>query len=72
MSHPYDASYPTPFPVLPVVLRQIDGSARTSPLLALVDSGADVPLRPRRFSPRLVRRRSSVVTCARIGVEGAP
>jgi hypothetical protein len=34
MNHPYDASYPVPFPVLPVVLRQIDGSARTSPLTA--------------------------------------
>ena len=47
MSHPYDASYPVPFPVLPVVLRQIDGSARTSPLPALVDSGADVTIAPK-------------------------
>lgn len=46
MSYPYDTSYPVPFPVLPVVLRQIDGSARTSPLLALVDSGADVTIAP--------------------------
>lgn len=71
MGHPYDASYPMPFPVLPVVLRQIDGSAKTSLLPALVDSGADVTIAPRRFSPRLERRKSSAVTCARIGVEGA-
>ncbi len=47
MGQPYDASYPMPFPVLPVVLRQIDGSARTSPLSALVDSGADVTIAPK-------------------------
>lgn len=29
-----------------MILRQIDGSARTSPLLALVDSGADVTIAP--------------------------
>ena len=47
MGHPYGASYPTPFPMLPEVLRQIDGSARTSPLPALVDSGADVTIAPK-------------------------
>ncbi len=36
-----------PFPVLPVILRQIDGSAKTSPLPALVDSGADVTIAPK-------------------------
>lgn len=47
MGQPYDASYPMPFPVLPVVLRQIDGSAKTSPRSALVDSGADVTIAPK-------------------------
>ena len=46
MSYAYDASYPLAFPVLPVVLRQIDGDASTMPLSALVDSGADVTIVP--------------------------
>lgn len=46
MSQPYDASFPSPFPVLPVVLRQIDGGARTTLVSALVDTGADVTIAP--------------------------
>lgn len=49
MSHSYDVGHAVPFPVLPVVLRQIDGSAKTTPVAALVDSGADVTIAPKAF-----------------------
>ncbi len=49
MSYPYDATFAIPFPSLPVVIRQIDGSAATSDLVALVDTGADVTAVPRNY-----------------------
>ena len=39
MSYAYDTSYPLAFPVLPIILRQIDGDASTMPLSALVRFG---------------------------------
>ena len=49
MSHPFDKTFPNPFPSLPVVLYQVDGSALTSSLPALVDTGADTTLIPEAY-----------------------
>lgn len=49
MSYAYDASYPVAFPVLPVVVRQIDGDASTMPLSGLIDSGVDITIIPLGF-----------------------
>lgn len=49
IGHPCNAGCPMPFPMLPVGLRQIDGSAKTSPVSALVDSVANGTIEPRDF-----------------------
>jgi predicted aspartyl protease len=46
MSHTYDATFPWPFPRLPVVVCQVEGDAATATLDALIDTGADVTLVP--------------------------
>jgi predicted aspartyl protease len=49
MPHTYDASFTLSFPVLPVVIHQVEGGLTTSPLSALVDTGADTTLVPIEF-----------------------
>ena len=46
MSYHYDDTPAWPFPILPVVIHQIEGKAATSLLPALVDTGADATLVP--------------------------
>lgn len=46
MPHPYDSTYALAFPILPVVVRELEGSVATSSLSALVDTGADITLVP--------------------------
>jgi len=45
MSHPYARSYFLPFPAAEIVLRLPEGD-RSGPLLALIDSGADMTIIP--------------------------
>lgn len=46
MPHTYDTSFARSFPALPVIIHQVEGGLATSPLSALVDTGADTTLVP--------------------------
>jgi predicted aspartyl protease len=49
MPHSYDTAFAYPFPVLPVVIRQVEGGAATASLTALLDTGADITLVPTAY-----------------------
>jgi len=49
MPFSYDTAFTWPFPVLPVVIHQVEGEAATAPLTALLDTGADITLVPAAY-----------------------
>ncbi len=49
MSYPYNDAFAIPFPVVPVVIHQIDGSASTPSVSALLDTGADITVVPSSY-----------------------
>ena len=48
-SHEYDTSYDPPLPVVEIFLKDLGSDARSDPLIAIVDSGADACLIPIRL-----------------------
>lgn len=49
MSHPFDANYTPPFPILPVVARNAENNRSTLILTAYLDTGADGTLLPFQY-----------------------
>ena len=46
MGHPYNQNSVHPFPTLPIVITQLEGSLSSEPLASLLDTGADITLIP--------------------------
>lgn len=53
MSYPYSRQFVSPFPILPVILRRVEGGVATATMTALVDTGADFTLAPLTYLRQL-------------------
>ncbi len=63
MKHPYDTAYQPAFPVVQVVLENVEEERRTEPVPALLDTGSDGTLVPIAYLRRIL---ATVLTNTRI------